>query len=439
MIERLFQLNAHRTTVRTEAVAGVTTFLAMAYIIFVQPAVLGAAGMDFGAVMVATCVASAIATLLMGLLANYPIAVAPAMGHNFYFAFTVCVSMQVPWRIALGAVAIAGLLFVLTATIGLRERLIVAIPSSLKHAMAVGIGLLVASIGLQWGGLIVGSPGTLVTLGRLASPPALLTIFGLVVVSVLLARGVPGALLIGMLASTAAGLATGLVRYQGVIAAPPSIAPTLFQLDLAGAVSTPMLPVILIFFFLALFDSVGTLVGVASQAGLLRDGTLPRARQALLADAIGTVAGAALGTSTVTAYIESSTGVSAGGRTGMANLVTAALFLLSLFFHPLVRMIGGGYPIGNNVVLYPVVAPALILVGTLMIGSVREIAWDDLTEAVPAFLTMILMPLTVSITEGIAFGFIAYAVLKLATGRGREAHPLVYVFAVLFVARYALL
>jgi AGZA family xanthine/uracil permease-like MFS transporter len=439
MIERLFQLTVHRTTIRTEIVAGVTTFLAMAYIIFVQPAVLGAAGMDFGAVMVATCVASALATLLMGLLANYPIAVAPAMGHNFYFAFTVCVAMQVPWRIALGAVALAGLLFILTATIGLRERLIVAIPASLKHAMAVGIGLLVASIGLQWGGLIVDSPGTLVGLGRLSAPPALLTVFGLLVVAVLLARGVPGALLIGMLASTVVGLATGLVRYQGLFGAPPSIASTFLQLDLAGAVSAPMLPVILIFFFLALFDSVGTLVGVASQAGLLRDGTLPRARQALLADAVGTVAGAALGTSTVTAYIESSTGVSAGGRTGLANLVTAALFLLSLFFHPLVRMIGGGYPIGSNVVLYPVVAPALVLVGTLMIGSVREIAWNDLTEAIPAFLTIILMPLTVSITEGIAFGFISYAVLKIGAGRIREAHPLVYVFAGLFVARYALL
>ena len=435
VIDQLFELTAHRTTVRTELVAGITTFLAMAYIIFVQPAVLSAAGMDFGAVMVATCLASAFATLLMGLLANYPIAVAPAMGHNFYFAFTVCVSMHVPWQVALGAVAIAGLIFILTATVGLRERLIVVIPASLKHAMAVGIGLLVASIGLQWGGLIVDSPGTLVTLGQLSAPATLLTLFGLLVVGVLLVRGIPGALLIGMLASTVVGLATGLVRYEGLIGAPPSISPTLLQLNLAGALSPAMLPVILIFFFLALFDSVGTLVGVASHAGLLRDGTLPRARQALLADAVGTVAGAALGTSTVTAYIESSTGVAAGGRTGLANVVTATLFLLSLFFHPLVKMIGGGYQAGN-VVLYPVVAPALILVGTLMIGSVGEIAWDDPTEAIPAFLTMILMPLTVSITEGIAFGFIAYAVLKPATGRGREAHPLVYLFAGLFIARY---
>ena len=227
-----------------------------------------------------------------------------------------------------------------------------------------------------------------------------------------------------------------MVHYQGFAGLPPSIAPTLFQLDVAGALSGAMLPVILVFFVLALFDSVGTLVGVANQAGLLRDGTLPRARQALLADAIGTVAGAMLGTSTVTAYIESATGVSAGGRTGLANVVTAALFILSLLFYPLVRMIGGGYPAGGSLVLYPIVAPALILVGALMMTGVREIPWTDLTEAIPAFLTMVMMPLTVSITEGIAFGFIAYAILKLCTGRGREAHALVYVCAALFVARY---
>ena len=436
MLDRLFHLTANRTTVRTELIAGATTFLAMAYIVFVQPAVLGAAGMDFGAVMVATCLASAAATLLMGLLANYPIAVAPAMGHNFFFAFTVCVAMKVPWRTALGAVFLAGVLFILTATIGLRERLIVAIPGSLKHAMAVGIGLLIALIGLQWGGLVADSPGTLVTLGRLSSPPALLTLAGLAVVAILLARGVTGALLIGIFVSTVAGLAFGIVHYQGLAGMPPSLAPTLFQLDVRDALSGPMFPVILVFLLLALFDSVGTLVGVANHAGLLRDGTLPRARQALLADAIGTVAGALLGTSTVTAYIESSTGVSAGGRTGLANVVTASLFLLSLFFYPLVRMVGGGYPAGGTLVLYPVVAPALILVGSFMMAGVREIPWDDLTEAIPAFLTMIVMPLTVSITEGIAFGFVSYAVLKLATGRGREAHPLVYAFAVLFVARY---
>jgi adenine/guanine/hypoxanthine permease len=437
VLERVFRLRDNGTTVRTEIVAGVTTFLTMAYIVFVQPTVLGAAGMDFGAVLVATCLASGVATLLMAFLANYPIAVAPAMGHNFFFAFTVCVGMQVPWRIALGAVAVAGALFIATAGIGLRERLITAIPESLKHAIAVGIGLLVAFVGLQWGGIVVTATGTLVRLGHLGSPAALLTIFGLLVIGVLLARRVPGALLIGILASTAMGLATGLVRYQGLFSAPPSLAPTFLQLDVAGAFSLSMIPVIFVFFFLALFDSVGTLVGVASQAGLMRGGVLPRARQALLADAIGTVAGATLGTSTVTAYIESSTGVSAGGRTGLANVVTAVLFFASIFCFPLVRMIGGGYAPAGGAVLYPVVAPALVLVGTMMMSGVRTIDWDDPTEGIPAFLTIVMMPLTVSITDGIAFGFISYALLKLGTGRFREAHWLVYLFAALFFVRYA--
>ncbi len=436
MFERLFHLSANRTSIRTEIIAGLTTFLTMAYIVFVQPAVLHAAGMDVGAVLVATCLASALATLLMGLLANYPIAVAPAMGHNFFFAFTVVMGMQVPWQVALGAVAIAGVIFILTAGIGLRERLITAIPESLQHAIAVGIGLLIALIGLEWGGVVIASPGTLVTLGHLGAPPVLLTMFGLFVMSVLLARRVPGALLIGILASTAVGLATKLVTFQGVVSAPPSIAPTLFRLDVVGAFKPAMISVIFVFFFLALFDSVGTLVGVAHQAGLMRGRTLPRARQALLSDAIGTVAGACLGTSTVTAYVESATGVSAGGRTGLANVMTAALFILALFFSPLVRMIGGGYAGGGGLVLYPVIAPALILVGTMMMRSVRHIEWDDPTEAVPAFLTIVMMPLTVSITDGIAFGFIAYAALKLVTARAREAHWLVYLFAVLFVARY---
>jgi AGZA family xanthine/uracil permease-like MFS transporter len=438
VLNRYFHLAEHRTTIRTEIVAGVTTFLTMAYIIFVQPAVLSAAGMDFGAVLVATCIASGVATLMMGLLANYPIAVAPAMGHNFFFAFNVVMAMQVPWRVALGAVALAGLLFIATAGIGLRERVITAIPESLKHAIAVGIGLLIALIGLQWSGIVVASPGTLVTLGDLKAPHALLALFGLITMAVLMARKVPGALLIGILASSGVGLLTGLVQYQGLFSVPPSIAPTFMQLDIPGALTPAMLPVVFVFFFLALFDSVGTLVGVASQAGLMRDGTLPRARQALLSDAVGTVVGAGLGTSTVTAYIESSTGVSAGGRTGLANIVTASLFFVSLFLAPLVKMIGGGYALGEAV-FYPVVAPALILVGTMMMAGVRTIAWEDPTEAIPAFLTIVIMPLAVSITDGIAFGFISYAVLKLATGRGNEVHWIVYLFAALFVARYVLL
>jgi adenine/guanine/hypoxanthine permease len=429
-------LPASMPSARTEIIAGVTTFLTMAYIIFVQPTVLGAAGMDRGAVMTATCLASALATLLMAWLANYPIAVAPAMGHNFFFAFTVVLARGTPWPVALGAVAIAGTIFILTAGIGLRERVIAAVPTSLRQAICVGIGLLIALIGLEWSGIIVASPGTLVTLGRLTSPPTALALATLALMAMLVARGVRGAMLIGMAAATMAALAMHLVKYEGIVAFPPSLAPTFLKLDVLGAFKPQLVDVVFVFFFLALFDSIGTLIGVAERAGLMRDGRLPRARQALLADAIGTVAGAALGTSTVTAYIESSTGVMAGGRTGLTAAVTAVLFLLSLFFYPLVRMIGGGYPAGNNVVLYPIVAPALILVGVMMIEGVRGIRWDDHTEAIPAFLTLITMPLAVSITDGIAFGFIAFAILKLATGRARELDWLGYVFAVLFLIRY---
>lgn len=437
-LDARFALAANGTTVRTEALAGLTTFLTMAYIIFVQPAVLGAAGMDVGAVLVATCLSTALATVLMALLANYPIAVAPAMGHNFFFAYTVVIGMNVPWQVALGAVAIAGVMFVLTAGIGLRERLMTAIPSSLKHAIAAGIGLLIATIGLEWAGLIVGAPGTLVTLGDLHARPVALALAGLTVTAVLMTRGVPGALLWGILASTAAGVPLGIVRYQGVAGPPPSIAPTFLQLDIPGALTPGMISVVFVLFLLALFDSVGTLVGIGEQAGFMRNGTLPRARQALLADAIGTVGGALLGTSTVTAYIESGAGVAVGGRTGLASLVTAALFVLSLFLYPLVRMIGGGYPVGART-LYPVVAPALILVGTMMIGSLRHIAWDDPAEGIPAFLTVIMIPLAVSITDGVAFGVIAHVVLRGARGRPRDVHPLLYVFATLFLARYAFL
>lgn len=424
--------------VRTEVLAGATTFLTSAYIIFVQPTVLSAAGMDHGAVLTATCLATAVATLLMAFLANYPIVVAPAMGHNFFFAFTVVVAGGTPWQVALGAVAIAGVLFILTAGIGLRERVISAIPESLKHAITVGIGLLIAVIGLQWSGIIVDSPGTLVTLGPLTSPPVLLAVGTLAVTAVLMARGVRAAMLIGMAAGTVVAVAAGLARFGGIVAAPPSLAPTFMQLDVLGALRPSLIDVVFVFFLLALFDSIGTLVGLAGRIGLLReDGTLPRARQALLADAVGTVAGACLGTSTVTAYIESSTGVAAGGRTGLTAVVAAGLFLLALFFYPLVGLVGSGYETAGGTVLYPMVAPALVLVGVMMMEGVRRIVWDDLTEAIPGFLTLVTMPLAFSITDGIAFGFIAYAVLKPATGRARELHWLAYVFAVLFVIRYA--
>jgi AGZA family xanthine/uracil permease-like MFS transporter len=361
------------------------------------------------------------------------------MGHNFFFAYTVVVAGGTSWQVALGAVAIAGIIFTLTAGVGLRERVIQAIPASLKHAISVGVGLLIALVGLEWAGIVVDAPATLVTLGPLDSPPVVLAVGTLAVMAVLMARGVRGALVIGIGMSTVAALALGLARFEGVVATPPSLAPTFMQLDIVGALQPALADAVIVFFFLALFDSIGTLVGVAGRIGLAPDGTLPRARQALLADATGTVVGACLGTSTVTAYIESATGVAAGGRTGLANVVTAALFLLALFFHPLVRTIGGGYAAADGVTLYPIVAPALVLVGVMMMESVRHIRWDDATDAVPAFLAIVMMPLAFSITDGIAFGFIAYALLKPATGRARELDALMYVFAVLFVLRYALL
>jgi adenine/guanine/hypoxanthine permease len=298
--------------------------------------------------------------------------------------------------------------------------------------------LLIAMIGLQWAGLIVAAPGTLVALGDLRSRPTLLALGALALTAVLVVRRVPGAFLWGILASTVIGIPLGVVRFDGVLSLPPSLAPTLFKLDIAGAFAPGMVAVVFVFFFLALFDSVGTLVGVGEQAGLMRNGTLPRARQALLADAVGTVAGAALGTSTVTAYIESGAGVAAGGRTGLASLVTALLFVLSLFAYPLIRMVGGGFPVGQAT-LYPVIAAPLVLVGTLMVGGIRHVEWSDPSEAVPAFLTIVMMPLAVSVTEGVAFGVIAYVLLKVAVGRRRDVHTLLYVFAALFVLRYALL
>jgi AGZA family xanthine/uracil permease-like MFS transporter len=434
-LDRWFGLRAAGTTVRTEVIAGLTTFLAMAYILFVQPTVLGAAGMDPGAVLTATCLASAIATLLMGVLANYPIAVAPAMGHNFFFTFTVVVARGTPWRVALGAVAIAGAAFVLVAAVGVRDRVLAAVPESMRHAIGVGIGLLVTLIGLEWSGIIVQAPGTYVALGKLSSPPVLLALATLMVIAILMARGVKGALLIGMLISTGAALALGFTKFDGVLSTPPSLAPTFGALDIRGAFTPRLADVIFVFFLLALFDAIGTLLGIAGKIGLVKNGVLPRARPALLADAIGTVIGAGLGTSTVTAYIESTAGVASGGRTGLTSVVTAVLFVAALFVYPLVRMIGGGYHVGA-MTLYPSVAPALVLVGVLMMEGVTHIKWTDLTEAIPAFLAIVTMPLAVSITDGLAFGFISMAILKAATGRARELDVFTYIFAGLFLLKY---
>lgn len=438
-LERRFCLAERGTSVRTEVVAGATTFATMAYILFVQPVVLGKAGMDPGAVLVATCVASALACLLMAFLANYPVALAPGMGHNFYFTYAVVLGMKVPWTVALGAIAIAGTIFILLAGVGLREKLIEVIPSSLKRGIAAGIGLLITLVGLEYGGLVVHDPATGLALGSLRSPAALLTVLGLAVSIALLVRRSRLALLAGISVTTVASLALGYTKFSGFVSTPPSLAPTFLKLDPLGALTPAMAPVIFVFLFLALFDTVGTLVGVSEKAGLMTpDGRLPKAREALLADSISTVVGAVAGTSTVTSYIESAAGVSAGGRTGLTSVVTAALLLLSLFFTPLVQMVSGDVMIGG-VSFHPAIAPSLILVGYFMIEAIAGIPWHDEEEAVPAFLAIVIMPMALSITEGIAFGFIAYSFIKLVKGKAAQTHWLVHLFAALFLLRYAFL
>jgi len=440
MLDRFFKLTEHNTTWQREVYGGATTFMTLSYIIFVQPVVMNAAGMDLESALVATCVASAVATFMMGLVANYPISLAPAMGHNFFFTYVVVLTLGYTWQQALGAIFISGVLFLVLSLVGLRERLLHAIPATLKNAIAVGIGLLIAVVGFEWSGMIVDNPGTLVGLGQLTSGPVLLSLFGLTVMAVLLALEVRAAILLGILATVLAGLATGMLEYQGLVGPVPSITPTLLQLDVWGALHMGMVSVIFIFFFLDLFDTVGTLISVTQEAGLLKpDGTLPRARWAFLSDAVGTTVGSLLGTSTVTSYVESATGISAGARTGLANMVTGSLFLVAIFFTPLVRMIAGGIDPGEGLVLYPVVAPALILVGCYMLRQVKRIDWDSFAEAIPAFLTILIMPLTFSITEGISFGFISYTLLKMVTGRFREVPLLIRVFALLFVLRYIFL
>jgi AGZA family xanthine/uracil permease-like MFS transporter len=455
MFERYFHLRENKTDVRTEVIAGSTTFLTMAYIIFVQPAVLAACGMNAGAVFVATCVSSALATLLMGLLANYPIAQAPAMGHNFFFAFaavpiiTLSLGEQYSidaWKIALGAVFISGTLFFILSLTPFINEMIKAVPESLKNAIAVGIGLLIAFLGFQWGGLVVDSPDSLVKLGNLDSMPVLLTIFGTLLITVLMTNGIKGAILIGILSNAIIGIPLGVVKFTGILSLPPPIGSTLFKLDILGAFNVGFVTIIFTFFILDLFDTIGTLIGVSEKAGFIKeDGSLPRSKQALMSDAIGTITGSLLGTSTVTSYIESAAGISQGGKTGLANLITSVFFLVALFFSPLVGMIGSKYTyqmtLSNGQVLdlalYPVIAPALIIVGCLMMGSVIKIKWNDFSEAFPAFLTIVIMPFSgFSITEGIAFGFISYTIIKLLSGKYREIHWLIALFAILFIIRY---
>ncbi len=436
MLERLFNLKEQGTDVSTEIMAGITTFMTMSYIIFVQPAVLGAAGMDPGAVMVATCLSAALGTVLMAFLANYPIALAPGMGQNFYFSYIVVLTLGYSWQETLGAVFIAGLVFMLLSTVGLREKLMNILPNCLKYSIPVGIGLVIALVGLEWSGMVVSHPITYVTLGDLTSTPTLLSIFGLLVMAILFALRVRAAILIGFLVTAIAGLIIGIIEFKGVFASPPSLAPTLLKLEIPNVfVSPELITIIFVFLFLDIFDTIGTLIGVSQPAGLMVNGKLPRARQALLSDAVATSAGALLGTSTITSYIESTTGISAGGKTGLTNIVVAILFLLAIFLNPIVQLIGAGHEIGG-ITVYPVIAPALIIVGCMMFKNIVNIDWEDYSESRPAFLTLLMMPLTFSITEGISFGIISYVLLKVIRGKARKIHWLLYLFAILFVARY---
>ncbi|MCP4594077.1 MAG: NCS2 family permease [bacterium] len=467
MYERLFRLREHGTTVGREAIGGASTFLAMSYIIIVQPVVLGAAGMDHGGVFVATCACSAFACILMGLWSNLPIALAPAMGHNFFFAFTVCGATAVggfgwAWPEALAANLIAGVLFTLMASFGLQEALIRGIPDSLKYAIAVGIGLLIAFVGLQWAGIVVHHPVTYVKLGNLRNPVVLLSVFGLTSTAIMLVRGVRAALLLGVLLTAAVGLIAShfmsaswgysLVEWKGEFVAPvPDPSPTAFAVF--GGLKTlfsdhslgDWLTIIFVFLILDVFDTAGTLVGVAERAGLIKDGTIVGAKQALLSDGVGTVAGTIMGTSTITSYVESAAGISAGARTGLASVITGLLLAGALFFHPLVEMVGGVVAVDAaslgavasvtpTVACHPIIAPVLIVIGCYMLPAVAKIKWTDLTEALPAFLTIIIMQFGLSISHGIAWGFITYVLLKLVTGRVREIHPLVALFSVLLGA-----
>ncbi len=434
-----FSLAENGTGVATELRAGLVTFITASYIVFVQPAVLSQAGMDFGAVMTATCLASALGCLLMGLFANYPIALAPGMGINFYFTFTVVIGEGIAWQTALGAVFLSGLVLIALTLLKVREALIRVIPAGLKTGIAAGIGLFVAFIGLTQGGLVVRHPETLVQMGDVTSVPALFTFFGLILIATLLHRKVKGAILIGLCALTLAAFPLGLARYHGVVAAPPSLAPTFLALDVAGALNLGLLTIAGVFVFVDLFDSAGTLVGVGQQGGFLKDGRLPRANRALMPDAAATTAGSLLGTSTVVCYIESAAGVAEGGRTGLASVCTALLFLLALFFSPLAETIGGGVAVEGGAKLYPITAPVLILVGCLMASNLRKIEWERWDEALPAFLVAAGMPLTFSLADGMALGFIAYPMIKLLSGKGAGVHWGLYLIAAVFILRYGFL
>ncbi|WP_419949882.1 NCS2 family permease [Candidatus Palauibacter sp.] len=425
-LERWFGLSERGSDVRTELMAGVTTFLTMVYIAFVNPQILSDAGMPFGPVFVATCLAAAFATLVMGLYANYPIALAPGMGLNAFFTYGVVLGMGYAWEVALGAVFLSGTLFVTLSVLPVRRWIIDAIPRGQKLAIAAGIGLFLGVIALRNAGIIEGSPATLVTVGELTAAPAVLALLGFCAIAALAARRIPGAAILGMLGVTAIGLILGVSEWHGFASLPPDPTPTLFALDIAAAFNLGMIAVILTFLIVDLFDTAGTLIGVAHQAELLDDdGRLPRIHRALMADSTGTVAGTLLGTSSVTSYIESAAGVGAGGRTGLTAVVVAGLFLACLFFAPLAESVPSF-----------ATAAAILYVACLMARALKDVEWDDITESAAAVVTAIGIPLTYSIADGIGLGFITYVAIKVLAGRWRECPPMLLVVALVFAAKF---
>jgi len=454
MWDKMFELSARKTDVKTEVIAGITTFMTMAYILFVNPSILSAAGMDRNAVLLATALGSGIVSIMMGLFVNYPIALAPGMGLNAFYAFTVVIGMGVPWQTALGAVFISGLIFILLTVTEIRQLLVEAMPNSLKHAITVGIGLFITIIGLKLSGImsirlslipptlekLIETNGnatplsfeTIIELGALNQPNVMLSVLGLLIIAILMARNVKGAMLIGILATTVLAIFMGLVQIPenfSPVSFPDFSKNAFFELDIMGAIHMGLLTIIFTFTFVELFDTMGTLVGTASKAGLAdKNGNFPGIGKAMLVDATGVSLGALLGTSTITAYVESAAGVGAGGRTGLTAIVCGILFVLALFFTPVVALIPDA-----------ATAPALIIVGALMLESVRHINFSDFTESMPAFMTIALMPFTYSIANGISAGLVFYPLLKLISGRGREVHWIIYVLAVLVILRFIFL
>lgn len=425
-LERKFKLKEHGTDIQTEVMAGITTFMTMGYILAVNPEMLSQTGMDKGGVFTATAISAVVATLLMALLANYPFALAPGMGLNAFFTYTIFFEMGHSWQFALTAVFLEGIIFMLLSLVGFREAIFNAIPHNLKKAVSVGIGLFIALIGFSSSGLIINGDGTILALGNLASPDVFLTLVGLLIIGVLLKKDVKGALLIGIVATSLIGIPLGVTEFQGIFQMPPSMSKVMFQFEWDKVFTFDMMIVIFTFLFVDIFDTVGTLIGVASKSDMLdEDGNLPRVKEALFADAVGTVVGASLGTSTVTTFVESASGVADGGRTGLTSLTTAGMFFLALFFSPVFNMIPSA-----------ATSPALIVVGLFMLSPIKEIDLDDFTEAIPAFLTIVMMPFAYSIAEGIVFGITSYVLLKFLTGKREDISLIMYFLVIAFVLRF---